>query len=285
MGRIVRLRISGRGDGTDAPTVEDALDQLRDYLELLKGVEEALADIEPDQIVWRIINASRSSPLAFEIEAFPREHALNVDRRVRNVLFEAARGLSSLLDRPERPAYFTNKVMGRAQRIFQRVNDGLGSSEAEFGDDLPRISPTPTQARTAARNAELVLRPVDRPYKELGSVEGRFQGAEVDGFGRRIAFVRERITGETIKCLVAGSALPEIGAHPINEIWLNRRVQASGRISYRARGKITQIEEARFRFFPPATELPQVDQVIDRDFTSGLSSEDFLERVRNGSPS
>ncbi len=41
MGRVVKLRISGRGSETDAPTVEDALDQMRDHLDVMKGVEEA----------------------------------------------------------------------------------------------------------------------------------------------------------------------------------------------------------------------------------------------------
>ena len=35
MTRIVKLRISGKGGVTDAPTVEDAMDQVRDYLDVL----------------------------------------------------------------------------------------------------------------------------------------------------------------------------------------------------------------------------------------------------------
>ena len=41
--RVVRIRIRGHGAETDAPSVEDLLDQVRDYVEILKGVEAAIA--------------------------------------------------------------------------------------------------------------------------------------------------------------------------------------------------------------------------------------------------
>jgi len=44
MGKMFKIRISGSGAGTDAPSVEDLLDQVRDYLEVLHGVEEAVAE-------------------------------------------------------------------------------------------------------------------------------------------------------------------------------------------------------------------------------------------------
>ena len=43
MGKVIRIRISGTGFGTDAPGVEDLLDQVRDCFEILRGVEEAMA--------------------------------------------------------------------------------------------------------------------------------------------------------------------------------------------------------------------------------------------------
>jgi hypothetical protein len=39
MPRKIKLVISGKGAETDAPAVEDVLDQLRDYHDILKEVE------------------------------------------------------------------------------------------------------------------------------------------------------------------------------------------------------------------------------------------------------
>ena len=282
MRRRVKLSISGRGGDNDAPTVEDALDQLRDYLDLLRSVEEAVANGGQSQLVWRIVAASKNSPLAVEIEAFPRQHAMNVDRRANAVVTETARGLASLERSGERPAFFTNKAMARAEKIFQRVTNGLTLSAAEFGDDLPTVNITPTLARIAVRHASAILRPSDRPYKEIGSIEGQFQGVELDGHNKRIAHVKERVTGEIIKCHVALSAMQEVGDRQINEIWRNRRVMVHGRISFRGRGRISQMEDAEFRFFRDRIDIPQIDSILDKDFTEGLASEEYLERLRNG---
>jgi hypothetical protein len=51
MSRIVKLSVKARGE-TDSPRVDDFLDQVRDYFEILDGVEQALAD-GTNAIVWR----------------------------------------------------------------------------------------------------------------------------------------------------------------------------------------------------------------------------------------
>ena len=92
MPRKIKLVISGKGAETDAPAVEDVLDQLRDYHDILKEVEEAVAEDGKRAIDWRIVNASRNSPLSFEFEAFPHEFAVNIDRRAESVVSATAVG-------------------------------------------------------------------------------------------------------------------------------------------------------------------------------------------------
>lgn len=283
MGRIIKLRMSGHGPDTDAPSVEDVLKQVRDYLDVVHGVEEAVAGSAENVIVWRIVNASRTSPLTFDLEAFPAEYAVNIDRRVGAVIAEVAAGLVSLQTAAERPSYFTDKVLSKAQSLFKRVTNGLNFSEADFGEGLPQIALTPSSARIAAENVQRVLKPIGRPYKELGSVEGYFQGAETDGFGRRIVFVKDRITGEPVKCIVAPAALPAIENHEIGEIWSNRRIQVFGRLHFKAIGNLSHIEANRVRFFRARSELSQAEDIADPDFTGGLRSEEYLERLRDGS--
>lgn len=282
MRRVIKLRISGHGPDTDAPSVEDVLDQVRDYLEVLRGVEQAVAGGGASAIVWRIVNASRSSPLAFELEAFPVQYAVNIDRRVDATVGEVARGLVSLQTAAERPSNFTNKVLSRAQGLFERVTNGLSLSEADFGEGLPQITLTPGVAKIAASNTQRVLKPSGRPYKELGSVEGYFQGVETDGLGRRIVFVRDRVSGEVVKCIVTEAAMPAVETHEIGEVWRNRRLQVFGRLHFKAIGNLSHMDANRVRFFRARSELPQAEDIVDPDFTGGLKSEDYLERLRDG---
>ncbi|GEO39450.1 hypothetical protein SAE02_35980 [Skermanella aerolata] len=281
MGRMFKIRISGSGAGTDAPSVEDLLDQVRDYLEILHGVEEAVAEDGALAIDWRIVDASRNSPLALECQAFPRNYAVNIDRRAELVMDCTAKGFQLLQTTAERPEYFTDKVLTKALGIFDRVTNGLNLTEVDFGEGLLPILITPVIARGAAANTDRVLKPVSKPYREFGSVEGYFQGVERDGFGRKLLYVRHRVTGDIIKCIVSGKALMEVERHQIAEVFHNRRVQVTGMLYFKILGRLSQVEANEVRFLRSRSELPQVDDIIDRDFTGGMTSEDYVERQRN----
>ena len=137
-------------------------------------------------------------------------------------------------------------------------------------------------ARGAAANTDRVLKPVFKPYREFGSVEGYFQGVERDGFGRKLLYVRHRVTGDTIKCIVSGKALAEVERHQIAEVFHNRRVQVTGMLHFKSLGKLSLVEANDVRFLRSRSELPQIDDIVDPDFTGGMSSEDYIEELRNG---
>lgn len=281
MSQIVTFRITGHAAGTDAPSVEDALDQLRDYLDILRGVENAIAEDQTPAIVWRVVKASKQSPLTFQIEAFPKHYAINVDRRAGEVAAATARGLSLLQQTAERPDYFTDDVLQKAKRVFLRVTNGISVSEADFGDNLPKSTLTSSLGRSGSSNVSMVLQPIERPFQAIGSVEGYLQGAEHDGFGRDIAFLKERITGNLVKCLLAPKVREFFAERQISEIFSHRRALAFGRIHYKSKTKISHIETTNIRFLRSRADLPQIDDIIDRDFTGGLKTEDYLDLVRN----
>lgn len=282
MGKVIRIRISGSGAGTDAPTVEDVLDQVRDWLDVIRGVEEAIADDGGPAIDWRLTNVSRNSPLTFECEAFPKNHAVNIDRHVERVLHHTACGLKGLQNEAERPEYFTDKVLSKARGMFERVTDGLSLTEVDFGSNLPQFHVTPDVARAAATNTGRVLAPTPTPYREHGSVEGCIQGVERDGHGRKLLFLRHRVTGDIVKCFVSGKALADVEDHRIADVFRNRRVLVTGTLHYKSVGKLTHIDAKHLRFLRPRSELPQIDDIVDPDFTSGVRSEDYLEEMRHG---
>jgi hypothetical protein len=63
MTRRIKVSIKARGE-SDFPTVDDFLDQVRDYFEILGGVEQALAEDGMNAIEWRIVGATTNSPIA-----------------------------------------------------------------------------------------------------------------------------------------------------------------------------------------------------------------------------
>jgi hypothetical protein len=278
----IRLTIRGQGAETDAPTVEDLVAQIEDWFAILQRVEEAIAEDGARELEWRVTGASKSSPLKFELTPFPRRYGMNIEQRAREVKQQVATGLSQLQSRAERPSYFTDPVLEKAERLFGRVTNGLSLTKIEFGDNLPEIEIIPTNARYAAANIISVRKPKEKPYREIGSIEGTLQRVERDGYGRPLLYVKLRLNGETIKCVVHDSARGEVENHEIADIWKNKRVRVFGTIFCRALGYITQIEADAVQFMRPKEELPRPSDIIDQNFTGGLRSEEYLERLRSG---
>ncbi len=278
----IRLTIRAKNAETDAPTVEDLLAQIGDWNSILRGVEQAVAEDGASEIEWRVTGASKNSPLSFELTPFPRRHGMNIERRTKQVKEGISTGLSVLRVKPERPSYFTETVLEKAERLFERVTNGLSLTKIEFGDDLPTVEITPQEAKVAARNIIAVRKPKEKPYREIGSVEGTLQGVERDGYGRPLLFVKLRVSGETIKCIAKDNARSEVEHHEIADIWKNRRVRVFGIIYYKALGQIAQVESDAVQFLRPSEELPRASEIVNENFTGGLKSEEYLERLRNG---
>ena len=285
MSNIIRFTVTGHAADTDAPPVEDLLDQIRDYVDILRGVEEAATGAPGSAIVWRVVEASRNSPVMFGLEAYPKQFATNIDRRVAIVLTETAQGFATIKNKAERPRYFTNAVMRKARKIAERVTNGISASIANFGPGLPEIDLTPSSARITMQNVDAIIAGPDKPYREVGSVEGYLKGVELDGFNRRVAHIVDRVTGDSVKCVMGRNAqqvVADLSNRQIADVWGHVRVRVLGLIYYNRPGDIDHVDTEDMQFFRPNTELPQIDDIIDENFTGGLRSEEYLERMRDG---
>jgi hypothetical protein len=280
----IKLKITGRSVDTDAPTVDDLIDQLRDYFDILKGVEEALAADGKTEIEWRIIGASKNSPLAFEAAPFARQYAMNIDRRAARVVRATAVGMQSLQTRGKRPEYFSQRVLAKAERLFERVTNGLGETTVDYGPDLPALELTPAAAYVAAANVRTILNPPPATFQELGAVEGIAHGPDLDGWGNRIIKIRLRLTGDDLTCRLSGDALRQVEMRRVGDLWKDCRVIVHGLIYYRGLGLPNRIDGNKIRFFRNNSDLPSVEDIQDEDFTGGVKSEDYLENLHDGTP-
>jgi len=283
MNRRITLRVRGSGGETDAPTVQDFLGQLRDFFEILKGVEQAVAPDAKSVIDWRIVNASMNSPIRIEAEAFPRDFGTNIDRRVSVVVKNVAEGMRQVSVSDYRPAFFTDAVLERAESFFERITNGISDTVIEYGEDEPPLEVNRDFAKIAERQVSSLLNPSPKAYRELGSVEGFFKGVERDGYNRPLLWIKHRISGADVKCIVASETLrTKIASEQIGEIWNQRRLLVTGIIHFKAIGKIDYVEANDFRLLRLRHELPSLDEILDENFTNGMRTEDYLRKLRNG---
>ena len=86
-----------------------------------------------------------------------------------------------------------------------------------------------------------------------------------------------------MKCFLSGPALEKVEHHLIGEVLQHHRVRVIGVIHYRGLGKIDYVEALDIEFPKPRSELPNANDILEENFTGGLRTEEYLERLRNGS--
>lgn len=281
MVKPVRLTVKGAGEvGENAPTVDDLLGQLSDFVEILKGVEKALGDDKGNQIIWRVTDAERQNPISFELTPTPINPAIFIGDRAASIERIARAGLVSLRNGDTRPAYFTDETLAKAKRMHVRVKNGLADTLIE----APDVDPVPividadvAGAVERAFDALKAARP--SPYREVGSVEGFVSKAELDGLGRAVLRFWSRINGAEIKAIATGEAFKQLEELRLSDVWHGVRVRVYGTISYKTLGVIDGLTATGIEVLD-RVQLPGIDDIVDPTFTGGLSAEAFLAEQR-----
>lgn len=279
----IRITIKAANGGADAPTVEDLLGQVGDLVKVLEGVEEAIAGDEKPALVWRVTDARKNSPLTFEITPYPINPAMNIDNRAFEVERAAIGGLAALRTGGPRPQYFTEKVMDKARHMHARLKNGL--AETVINADVA-IAPTPLILNLAAaeeveKNERVVVDAESVPYREIGSVEGFIARVELDGKNRAVLTLRARVNSAVVKAFAKGQAFQQLERIRLGEVWSGARVRVFGTLYFRKLGIIDHVDATNVEILD-AERLPSIDEIIDPNFAGALTTEEFLERRRNG---
>lgn len=284
MSTRVELSIAGRGEA-DAPFLGDLIEQIQDFFAMLNGVAEAITGDTVERFDWQVVGLSKNSPARLTVEAVARAGHSDgpaVAARARDL---TADGLRQLVAEGTRPVYWNDNVIEASSRFLRRITHRLSSTTVgDIGDGAAAFTIGTAAAIEGLRHLEIVreTEPV-HPYKELGSFEGHIQNVGTDGWQRPFIIIRSRLSGADVKCFLSGEALRALEDEPVAQVvWRNRRVSALGILKYRSVGRLSQAEVSSLDFAEPDERLPQLEEIIDANFTDGLTSEGYLERVRNG---
>jgi hypothetical protein len=282
MAKPIRLTIKGSdASGTDAPTVDDLLGQVRDFVKTLRGVENAISD-DGNVLVWRVTNVTMNSPISITVTPFSPNPAIFADRRATIVQDAVRSGFAALAAGEIRPAYFTDEVLPSAQRLYGRVLNGLADTTIEFETDdagppvmiSREIAQTVIDVATAAR-------PIRVPYREQGSIEGFVSNAERDGLGRGVLRFRSRLDGTMVKAVATGEAFHQLEKFRLGEVWDGVRIRVYGVLRYRDLGDLESMDATGIEVMDQVP-LPGIADIIDPAFTGGLRSEAYLDEIRHG---
>jgi hypothetical protein len=82
--------------------------------------------------------------------------------------------------------------------------------------------------------------------------------------------------------VISSTLAPKLEDREIRDVWRYRRVEVRGLIHFSTGGGIDHMDAEEFVFLRPRSDLPQIDEIIDPDFTGGLRTEEYLRRLRDG---
>lgn len=285
MTQPIKISVKGtdaEGEGIDAPTVEDLLSQIQDFVFILRGVERAVAEDGKEHLVWRVTDATRNSPITFEVTPYPRSFGMNIDVRAATVVGAAANGLTQIAERADRPLHFTDDVVKRAEQLNVRVSNGLSETKIDFSnyDFECQVELTPSTAVTTISNIERIKGAPPIKHRELGSIEGFIARVELDRFNRPLVWIRSRLDNQFIKCVSDSHGLDRIGHYEVAEVLSGLRVRVIGLIHYNDVEHVERIDVESIQVYEPDHKLPDSDSIVSPDFTSGLESSAYLETVR-----
>lgn len=283
MAKPIRITIRGTDSrGSDAPTVEDLLSQIQDFVSLLHGVEGAISEGGALEIDWRVTDATKNSPLTLEVTPFPRNFAMNIDRRAAQVVLATSQGIDALASRGERPMYFSDILIGRAERMFERVTNGLAETFVDTSEyeSVASIQVGRDLAGAGIKHISDLRSAKAIEYRELGSIEGFITKIELDGYNRPLIWLKHRLDGQTVKCVTKGNALDRIGHYEVSEVLKGLRVQIFGLISYKDLERIGSVEADAIHVFASDKELPDMEDIVAPNFTKGLEASEYLRIIR-----
>ncbi len=211
------------------------------------------------------------TPTAWSIDSMQRENpgfmtfSGDIPRRI---LVLAIVGLQTINDRAQMPDGFNTRALGHAKSVVAELGHGISQITVKSGDAVA----SPTQHVSA--NADEVIG--SKFYTETTSLDGQLTMISIAGKKGHLALgLREEIYGYEVVCDCTEEMLERA-----KELF-GRRVSVEGELRYRRRddapvrllvSRITPLDSRSVGF----TDFPRID------ITNGLSSEDFIRRMRDG---
>lgn len=281
MAKPVRVTVRGPADAqSEAPSVDDLLDQIRDIVDVLRGVERATEE-GGKPLEWRVTDARMNSPISIELTPVSDAPAAVVAARAERVERIVADGFMALRAGKVRPPFFNNDTLAKARRVHARVMNGLSDTVLGFDAEVAadKVVIDPAAARRVRSAIETEVASQSAPYAEMGSIEGFVTKPELDGKGRAVLRFKARLGGAEVKAYATGNAFHQVEALRLSDVWHGVRVRVYGTIHYKALGVVEVVHATGIEVLD-REPLPGMHDIVDPNFTGGLTSDEFLRELR-----
>lgn len=278
----VKITVQSSASHPDVLSVQDAMRQVLDFFDLLTPDDE-----EASHLVWNLKLASTNSPLTVEGEAVSLSPDLDVSVLAIQQKAFVEDSLNSIRQGRSPSRALSRRRRSTLRRLFVRNMNGIGKTEAVLNRPSEPVLVTPAIAQQGVRFLDVeesemdALLLSDRQREEYGSIEGVLLDVGTE-YTRPAILIKNRKDGEEVWCRVSKEHLQEISnSVSFEDVWDRRRVLVKGRIKFNDHGQIVRMYADSVR--PIKSRKMTLHDIVDPDFTSGNSTKDYLDSLREGS--
>lgn len=274
----VSITVEPSAEHPDVLDVKDAMQQVLDFFELLS------ADDDKVRYIWNLTFAGTNSPFRADAEAVSLDPTISVSAVALSRVMEASEFLDEVSQGRLPTRTLGKRRTDAARKIMRRNTNGVGRTIAAFERRAAPLTVTPAIAARALAVFDAVeaetfdLFPAQRKRVEIGSVEGTLVDVGTD-YNQPAIHIKERTSGKTITCRV--DQMDDIAkSADFVDVWKHRRVIVRGKIFYDASGSIARVHARSIQRVTPR-EMTLRD-IEDKDFTEGLNTSEYINRLREG---
>lgn len=277
------VRVDASPDHPNTLRVQDAFEHIIDLFDLTG----ASGDNQEGDIIWRLVSVSMSSPLTVVAEAVSARAGVNIDAAARVQKQNFVRNWASLRG-GRLPAAWSSGRAHKVAKSFVVRQRQIGTTQivieerktAAGKDEQIEITRADADASIISVESATFAEPLIKPKEQIGSVEGVFLQVATH-YHKPAILIKERKTGSQLWCMISEDHQREIarGAN-FDDVWNGRRIVVSGRIAYDNLGRIFKVSATHIRLITGG-EI-ELRSIKDKDFTGGLASAEYLERLREG---
>lgn len=262
---IITLTLEGSPEDNGNVRLTDFINELEKFLEVSRRAEEVVSGRETRSIYYKIIGMSHSSPASIKLQACARDANYDIRSSVRREVVTSINQIDNKEDIKDKNRFHLIESLGH-------LTDPVGKRVKKLYLAWDSKPINLTQEFNARVNLYVV------PEETCRSV---FRGMLnlIDIHGNRMVFaIFPEIGPNRIQCIFPADLFE--GAKKA----LGRRVEVFGTFHYKVNAHYPHAAEIdKIDILELDDDLPTFDDIIgiDKGLTGGLSSEDYIEKIRH----
>jgi hypothetical protein len=257
----------------DGPQGEIALESyvrlLNRSMLILRATDSAVTGRRTGALDWVVVDLASDDGLDATIRSKPRKPSEADERTDRRVAASYVQALEVAERGDALPPHLSDKALEQLVHLAKGLRrNGAEALRTTYVEQSSEATVSPVTAENIQR-----LR-VPRSTA-IGSIIGRLEIVSVHRANEYSVY--DDVTRRPVRCQFKDEELAKVTAV------LGRRVKVAGIIHRNTKGQPLRADQPRLTLMPAGDELPTTDEFVgvDRDFTSGESTEEHLRRLRD----